>query len=92
MEKYKIELKSEEEQQAEAARQLKFIEEAREIVMEISAEIGRPLFSHTKTFGCQMNARDSEKIRGIFASAGFKNTNCEDDADFVIYNTWFDIF
>ena len=87
MEKYKIELKSEEEQQAEAARQLKFIEEAREIVMEISAEIGRPLFSHTKTFGCQMNARDSEKIRGIFASAGFQNTNCEDDADFVIYNT-----
>lgn len=55
MEKYKIELKSEEEQQAEAARQLKFIEEARKIVMEISSEIGRPLFSHTKTFGCQMN-------------------------------------
>ena len=55
MEKYKIELKSEEEQQAEAARQLKFIEEAREIVMEISAEIGRPLISYIKTFGCQIN-------------------------------------
>ena len=55
MEKYKIELKSEEEQQAEAARQLKFIEEVREIVMEISAEIGRPLISYIRTFGCQMN-------------------------------------
>ena len=55
MGKYKIELKSEEDQQAEAARQLAFIEEAGKIVSEISESLGRPLYSTVVTFGCQMN-------------------------------------
>jgi tRNA-2-methylthio-N6-dimethylallyladenosine synthase len=84
---YKINLKSEEEQRAEAERQLRYIDEIRELVSEISENLGRPLYSCVVTFGCQMNARDSEKLRGIFASAGFRDTSNEDDADFVIYNT-----
>lgn len=52
-----IELRSEEEQIKEAERQLKFIEEVRVIVEEMSKEIGRPLFSHITSFGCQMNAK-----------------------------------
>ena len=38
------------------------------------------------TFGCQMNARDSEKLRGVLDDAGFELTDNE-KADFVIYNT-----
>ena len=38
------------------------------------------------TFGCQMNARDSEKLRGVLFNAGFLLTDNE-QADFVIYNT-----
>lgn len=38
------------------------------------------------TFGCQMNARDSEKLRGVLDDAGFTLTDHE-KADFVIYNT-----
>ena len=38
------------------------------------------------TFGCQMNARDSEKLRGVLHDAGFELTDSE-QADFVIYNT-----
>ena len=38
------------------------------------------------TFGCQMNARDSEKLTGILSRIGFKETDTE-DADIVIYNT-----
>ena len=87
MENYKIELRSEEEQKIEAERQLRYIEEARELVSEISEKLGRPLYSICVTFGCQMNARDSEKIRGIFSSAGFLDTDNEDNADIVIYNT-----
>jgi tRNA-2-methylthio-N6-dimethylallyladenosine synthase len=34
-----------------------------------------------------MNARDSEKLRGILSKAGFQDTENEDDADIVIYNT-----
>lgn len=38
------------------------------------------------TFGCQMNARDSEKITGILMEMGYDIVEGE-DADFVIYNT-----
>ena len=39
----------------EPARQYYFIKKAREIVKKRSDELGRPLFCHTVTFGCQMN-------------------------------------
>lgn len=39
-----------------------------------------------KTFGCQMNARDSEKLLGILESMGYQAVDTE-DADFVLYNT-----
>ena len=80
-------LKSIEEQRAEALRQTEFIAETRSYVLELEQTLGRPLKSNVTTFGCQMNARDSEKIRGIFAATGFQNTDNEDEADFVIYNT-----
>ena len=40
----------------------------------------------TQTFGCQMNARDSEKLIGILEQIGYVKKETE-DADFVIYNT-----
>lgn len=39
------------------------------------------------TFGCQMNARDSEKIEGILNKIGYEKTESEEDADFILYNT-----
>ncbi len=41
---------------------------------------------HIQTFGCQMNARDSEKLTGILEQIGYLETDSE-DADFVLYNT-----
>ena len=41
---------------------------------------------HYLTFGCQMNARDSEKLVGILRRVGYQVTESE-DADFVIFNT-----
>ncbi len=38
------------------------------------------------TFGCQMNARDSEKLQGILEIIGYEHTESE-KADFVLYNT-----
>ena len=42
-----------------------------------------------KTFGCQMNARDSEKLTGILKCVGYEILPEEDEetADFIIYNT-----
>lgn len=41
---------------------------------------------HIETFGCQMNAHDSEKLEGILLAAGFEHTDTE-EADLVLYNT-----
>ena len=70
----------------EVAKQLQFIEEGRKIVSETSEKLGRKMTACVVTFGCQMNARDSEKLTGILANMGFEMTESE-EADFVLYNT-----
>ena len=40
-----------------------------------------------KTFGCQMNIYDSQKISDIFYKIGFKNTLSDEDADIYVINT-----
>ena len=42
---------------------------------------------HIKTFGCQMNAYDSERMAEALAPAGYDVTAAMDDADLVILNT-----
>ena len=70
----------------ETSRQYYYIEKARLYVQELSSRIGRPLTFCVTTFGCQMNTRDSEKLRGILREIGYLEAE-EDQADFVIYNT-----
>jgi tRNA-2-methylthio-N6-dimethylallyladenosine synthase len=42
---------------------------------------------HIKTFGCQMNVYDSERMADALAPAGFTETDTLEDADLVILNT-----
>lgn len=70
----------------EPARQYYFMAKCRKYVKEQSERLGRPLFAVVRTFGCQMNARDSEKLSGILERAGYELTD-DEGADFVIYNT-----
>ena len=70
----------------EAVRQYEFIEKAKELVAKKEAEIGRKLTFCVQTFGCQMNARDSEKLVGILEQVGYEEIE-DEHADFVIYNT-----
>lgn len=70
----------------EPERQYYFIAKAREWVKKESERLGRPLSCCIQTFGCQMNARDSEKLVGILEEIGYVETDTE-EADFVIYNT-----
>ncbi len=72
--------------ETEPERQYYFIRECRKIVKKKEAELGRPLTACCVTFGCQMNARDSEKLRGILEEIGYRNTDKE-EADLVLYNT-----
>lgn len=70
----------------EPQRQYYFMAKCRELIKRRSEELGRPLTMCTNTFGCQMNAKDSEKIEGILEKIGYLSTDSE-EADFVIYNT-----
>ena len=72
--------------QSEPERQYYFMDIAKNYVEQLSAKKGSPLTFHVTTFGCQMNARDSEKLVGILERIGYVETDTE-DADFVIYNT-----
>lgn len=47
----------------------------------------RKLKYHIETYGCQMNAHDSEKLCGILESLGYVKTEDPSSADFVIFNT-----
>lgn len=67
--------------------QLYYIGECKKFLEKKTKEIGRPLYACVHTFGCQMNARDSEKLLGVLKEIGYLETEDEDKSDFVIYNT-----
>lgn len=71
---------------AEPERQQYFMERAKGQLAELSRRLGRPLTCCINTFGCQMNARDSEKLLGILETIGYQAVESE-KADFVLYNT-----
>lgn len=70
----------------EPERQFQFIDELKKWFAEQCKEAGRVLTYNIQTFGCQMNAKDSEKLAGILENIGYVETDTE-NADFVIYNT-----
>ncbi|MDD6034935.1 MAG: tRNA (N6-isopentenyl adenosine(37)-C2)-methylthiotransferase MiaB [Lachnospiraceae bacterium] len=70
----------------EPERQYYFMELLRQHNEKKKEELGRSLTYHIETFGCQMNAKDSEKLAGILETAGYAPVESE-QADFVLYNT-----
>ena len=72
---------------SEPERQYYYIKKARTYVKQIVAQLGRPLTFCVTTFGCQMNARDSEKLVGVLEQIGYVEEPDEERADFVIFNT-----
>ena len=42
---------------------------------------------YLETFGCQMNAHDSEKVIGTLQHEGYKQVENEEDAGLILYNT-----
>ena len=63
----------------EPARQEYFMDKCHEIVEEIIIKNGKAPTFHVSTFGCQMNAHDSEKLSGILEKIGYAET--EEDRD-----------
>jgi len=42
---------------------------------------------HVTTFGCQMNAHDSERIKGMLEELGLGEAASQDEADVLVFNT-----
>ena len=42
---------------------------------------------HVTTFGCQMNAHDSERIKGMLEELGLGEAPSQDEADVLVFNT-----
>ena len=76
----------EEKLSLEAQKQFDYISKVEMLVSEQMAKLGRKPTCCVTTFGCQMNARDSEKLVGILESVGYEIVE-DENADFVIYNT-----
>lgn len=72
--------------EAEALRQKEIMERLKVRIANISKDLGRPLTYCSICFGCQMNAKDSEKLEGILETIGYVRTESE-DCDFLIMNT-----
>lgn len=72
--------------QSEPERQYYFMKKCREWAKEETKRTGHPLTMSIQTLGCQMNAKDSEKMTAILAYIGYEEVE-EPVADFVLYNT-----
>ncbi len=56
-------------------------------VSEAGIDRGRPLTYLVKTYGCQLNESDSEKIEGIFRKIGLVEAKEDETPDYLIFNT-----
>ncbi len=70
----------------EPERQYYYIAKCAKWLKNEEKRLGRKLTYYTKTFGCQMNFKDSEKLNGVLEAIGYSESENE-NADLVIYNT-----
>lgn len=55
-------------------------------LMNIRKRSDEPL-AYIRTYGCQQNVADSERIKGMLSEAGFSFTDSPENADFILFNT-----
>ena len=67
--------------------QLEYIEKVRNIIRDFSLKTGIPIKYFARTYGCQQNENDTEKLSGLLEAMGFEPTNDINFADLIIFNT-----
>ena len=63
------------------------LEEQRQFMREVRALPQRPRSYFVVTYGCQMNAHDSEILAGMLRDMGMEEALDRESADFVLFNT-----
>ncbi|MBR1797132.1 MAG: tRNA (N6-isopentenyl adenosine(37)-C2)-methylthiotransferase MiaB [Clostridiales bacterium] len=61
--------------------------ELSEYFSSLSASKGRSITYNVKTYGCQLNESDSEKLCGMLEQMGLKEASSDETADIIIFNT-----
>ncbi len=65
----------------EIAKQRSYMEEVRRMHM------GQTLYATVRTYGCQQNEADSERLAGMLENMGYIITDAEEFADLILVNT-----
>ena len=63
------------------------LEEQRQFMRKVRALPQRPRSYFVVTYGCQMNAHDSEILAGMLRDMGMEEAPDRENADFVLFNT-----
>jgi tRNA-2-methylthio-N6-dimethylallyladenosine synthase len=63
------------------------LNQQRETALLVAALPTRPASYHIVTYGCQMNAHDSEKLAGMLETMGMREADDRLHADLVLFNT-----
>ena len=58
-----------------------------DLIFEIKKRIGSNNLAYVRSFGCQLNVSDGEKIKGLLKKMGFEFTEDENNADIIVLNT-----
>ena len=66
---------------SEPARQYYFMKKCKELTHRMSEDAGRDLTYMVETLGCQMNAKDSEKMTAILEYIGYVPGGVEEKKD-----------
>src|SRR5262245_34148678 len=57
------------------------------LVSEMTATAEGTRTYEVRTYGCQMNVHDSERLSGLLESAGYARAGAGETADVVVFNT-----
>jgi tRNA-2-methylthio-N6-dimethylallyladenosine synthase len=56
--------------------------------MKLQAQTAeQPRTYQVRTYGCQMNVHDSERLAGLLEHAGYRMADTDEIADVVVFNT-----
>lgn len=71
--------------QEELAKQSVFSADVSELMY--ARKMGKTPLAFVRTYGCQQNIADGEKIKGMLSNMGFDFTEDVEEADFILFNT-----
>ena len=61
--------------------------DAMQHLKSVLSQKSHPLLACVRTYGCQQNVADSERIKGMLAEMGYGFTDHTEEADLVLFNT-----